>query len=173
MPYLGCRRDEAIQGGPSLKLEDYLAGAPFAVPTADVKAGTDPAFPVPGDLAACSAAERAGGPATVPASEGGGAGGSQGTPVGCVDRRKFTFRIHQPKTGRIVRAVAYVNGKRKASKRGRRVTRITIKKLPLRTFTVKIVATAADRQQTVSVRRYRGCRKGRPQTTVRPPRGER
>jgi hypothetical protein len=166
MPYLGCRRDETIQGGPSLRLDQYLADAPIDVTDAQIQAGTDAAFPLPGPLSACSAAERAGGPATVPASEGGGS-----SPAGCVDRRKFAFRIHQPRKGRIVRAVAYVNGKRKATKRARRVTRIVVKRLPQKNFTVKIIATAANGQRTVSLRRYRGCRKGRPSTTVRPPRG--
>jgi predicted acyl esterase len=166
MPYLSCRREETIQGDPSMKLEDYLKNAPFTVDAARVTAGTDPAFPVPGALAAgCTAAERAGGPATVSASQGGGS-----TPAGCIDRRKFAFRIHQPRKSRIVRAVAYVNGKRKARARGKRVTRIVVRQLPQKDFTVKIVATAANGQQTVSVRRYRGCRKGRPSTTVRPPR---
>jgi hypothetical protein len=172
MPYLICARTDTIQGASNPKLEGYLQDAPFAVTDAQVKAGTDPAFPVPGPLeGACTAAERAGGPVAVPAAEGGGAGGSQGTPAGCVDRRKFAFRIHQPKKGRIVRAVAYVNGKRKASARGRRITRIAITKLPQGVFVVKIVATARDGGRTISVRRYRGCRKGRPQTTTRPPRG--
>ena len=47
---------------------------------------------------------------------------------------------------------------------------MTIKRLPKKTFTVKIVATASNKRQTVSVRRYRGCKKGRPSTTVRDPR---
>ncbi|MEA2143495.1 MAG: uncharacterized protein QOI64_1925 [Solirubrobacteraceae bacterium] len=173
MPYLGCRRDQTIQGGQSIKLENYLKTAPFTVDAATIREGTDPAFPLPGAAAECSAAELAGGPATVPASEGGGAGGSQGSPAGCVDRRKFKFRIHQPTRGRIVKAVAYVNGKRKASKKGRRITSITVKKLPQQVFTVKIVATASNGARTISVRRYRGCKKGRPSTTVRPPRGHR
>jgi hypothetical protein len=170
MPYLTCERTATIQGTSNPKLEAYLANTPFSVPDATVKAATSAAFPLPGDLTKrCSASELAGGPATVPASEGGGT-----TPAGCIDRRKFTFRIHQPRKSRIVRAVAYVNGKRKASKRakrGKRVTGITVKRLPQKNFTVKIVATAANGQKTVSVRRYRGCKKGRPSTTVRPPRG--
>jgi hypothetical protein len=130
-----------------------------------VRENTDPAFPLPGEMVPCSAAERAGG--AVPVRGG-------GTPAGCVDRRKFTFRIHQPRRGRIVKAVAYINRKRRATKKakGRRgkVTRITVRRLPRLFFTVKIVATHSTKKQTVSVRRYRGCRKGRPQTTVRDPR---
>jgi hypothetical protein len=91
-------------------------------------------------------------------------------PRGCVDRRKFSFRIHQPRRGRIVRVVAYVNGRRAKAKRGRRVTRFTLRRLPKGRFTVRIVALSSRGQRTISVRRYRGCKKGKPRTHVRPPR---
>ena len=168
IPYLGCSRPDRIQGDAAVKLEDYLKDAPFPVDAATIKAATDDGFPMPGALRACSAAERAGGPASVQG------GATQGTPAGCVDTRKFAFRIHQPRRGRIVKAVAYVNGKRKASakaRRGKRVTRISVKKLPKnRVFTLKVVATHNDGRQTISVRRYRGCKKSRPRTRVREPR---
>jgi alpha-glucosidase (family GH31 glycosyl hydrolase) len=91
-------------------------------------------------------------------------------PHGCVDRRKFSFRIHQPSAGgRIVRVTAYVNGRRARVKRGRRVTRITLRRLPKGRFTVRIVALSSRGRRTVSVRRYRGCRKGKPHTVVRGP----
>jgi hypothetical protein len=99
----------------------------------------------------------------VPGNQGGQSGGLDN---GCVDRRKFTFRIHQPKKDRITKVVAYVNGKRNASKKGKRVTSIAVKKLPQSTFTVKIVATSAKGKRTVSVRRYKGCKKGHPTTHV-------
>jgi hypothetical protein len=174
VPYLGCRRPDRIQGDPSVKLENYKRDAPITVTAATVRDGTDPAFPQPEPLRTCTAAELAGGPASVPFAQGGGDGGRQGTPAGCVDTRKFAFRIHQPKRGRIVKAVAYVNGKRKATakaKRGKRVTRISVKRLPKnRVFTLKIIATANNGRQTISVRKYRGCKKSRPRTSVRDPR---
>ncbi|MEA2451248.1 MAG: hypothetical protein QOG63_3180, partial [Thermoleophilaceae bacterium] len=49
------------------------------------------------------------------------------------------------------------------------VTQVTLKRLPKRTFTVKIVARASNGQRTISVRRYRGCKKGRPTTVIKPP----
>jgi len=52
-------------------------------------------------------------------------------------------------------------------KRGRRVTRITLRRLPKGRFTVRIVALSSRGRRTISVRRYRGCRKGKPHTTVR------
>jgi hypothetical protein len=174
LPYLSCARADAIQGDSAVKLDDYKESAPFEVPAETITAGESKTFPLPAPLTqGCSKEELAGGAANVPAAQGGGGGGSSGTPAGCVDRRKFAFRIHQPKRDRIVKAVAYVNGKRKASakaKRGRRVTRISIKKLPQRTFTVKIIATSAKGKRTISVRRYKGCKKGRPSTTVQNPR---
>jgi hypothetical protein len=104
--------------------------------------------------------------------------GPGGKPLGdppksksCVDRRKFTFRIHQPRRGRVVSAVAYVNGKRVKRVRGRRVTRLTLKRLPQGAFTVRIVATTSRGSKTVSTRRYRGCKKGKPRTRVQGPRG--
>jgi predicted acyl esterase len=93
-------------------------------------------------------------------------------PVQCADRRKFTFRIHQPKKGRVVRVRAYVNGKLSKSVKGRRVTRLTLRRLPRGVFTVKIVAVTDKRSRTISVRRYKGCKKSRPRTHVhRHPRG--
>jgi hypothetical protein len=154
VPYLSCQRKERIQGDMAVKLESYLRNAPFEVDSDTIKANTDEGFPVPSALRTCPKAEAAGGPAP-----------------GCVDTRKFAFRIHQPKRGRIVRAVAYVNGKRKASAKARgrrgRVTRISVKRLPVnRVFTVKIVAVHNNGRKTVSVRKYRGCKKGRPTTVV-------
>jgi alpha-glucosidase (family GH31 glycosyl hydrolase) len=84
----------------------------------------------------------------------------------CVDRRKFAFRIHQPRRGRIVRVDVYVSGKRKKVVHGRRVTRVALKRLPQGRFTVRIVARSSSGRRTVSVRRYRGCRKGKPRTHV-------
>ena len=159
MPYLACERRDTIEGKSNPKLEAYLEDTPFELDQEQIREATDPAFPLPGELARCAPAEVAG--TTPPASS-------------CLDRRKFTFRIHQPKRGRIVKAVAYVNRKRaaqkKATRRNRKVTRITVRRLPQGVFTLKIVATHSSKKRTVSVRRYRGCRKGRPSTTVRPPR---
>ena len=172
MPYLSCDRSDKIQGGQSVKLEDYLKSAPFPVDANTVRAGTSSAFPVPESLRGCGAAERAGGTGAVSASD-----GTAGTPgsgsSSCVDSRKFTFRIHQPRHGRIVRAVAYVNGRRKSvakARGGKRVARIAVSRLPVdRVFTLRIVATAANGKQTISVRKYRGCKKGRPKTKVKNP----
>jgi hypothetical protein len=88
----------------------------------------------------------------------------------CVDRRRFIFKIHQPHGGgRVVKVDAFVNGKRVLHKSGHRITRITLKRLPKRTFRVRIVATTNKGSRTISVRTYRGCKKGKPHTHVVPP----
>jgi predicted acyl esterase len=154
LPYLGCRRTDTIQGDPSVRLEDYMKNAPFAVDPATISDNTVSSFPVPGPAATCSKAELA-----------------TGAPAAgkCVDRRKFKFRVHQPKHGRIVRVTAFVNGKKRAVKRGKRVTSFVLNKLPKGVFTVKIVARAKSGQQTISVRKYRGCNKSRPHTHIKKP----
>jgi hypothetical protein len=100
-----------------------------------------------------------------PAPLAAGLKGSQPKPV-CVDRRKFTFRIHQPRRGRVVSVAAYVNGKRVLRVKKRRVTRVVLKRLPKGLFRVRIVATTNKGSRTISVRHYRGCRKGKPRTHV-------
>jgi hypothetical protein len=91
---------------------------------------------------------------------------TRSAPAACVDRRKFSFRIHQPRGGRVVTVVAFVNGKQVKRVTGKRVTRITLKRLPRGLFIVRIVATTDRGSRTVSVRTYRGCRKSRPTTHV-------
>jgi ABC-2 type transport system ATP-binding protein len=88
-------------------------------------------------------------------------------PAGCVDTRKFTFRIHQNRK-RVVRVRAYVNGKLVKTVRGRRVQAVRLKRLPEGLFRVKIVAVTATKQRVTSVRTYRGCKKGKPSTTIDP-----
>ena len=88
-------------------------------------------------------------------------------PSRCVDRRKFSFRIHQHRK-RVVRVRVYVNGKLRKTVRGRRVTRVRVTRLPQGLFRVKIVARTANGQRVTSVRTYRGCTKGKPRTSIRP-----
>jgi ABC-2 type transport system ATP-binding protein len=89
-------------------------------------------------------------------------------PRACVDRRKFSFKIHQHRK-RIVRVKVFVNGKRVKTVRGHRVKHVSIKRLPKGLFRVRIVALASNGQRTISVRTYRGCEKGKPHTRVRKP----
>jgi hypothetical protein len=85
----------------------------------------------------------------------------------CVRRDRFTFRIHQPRRGRIVRVDAYIDGRRVKRVRGHRVRRLTLRRPAGKDdFRVVIVAWAANRQRTVSVRRFQRCGKTRPFTRV-------
>jgi hypothetical protein len=90
----------------------------------------------------------------------------EGSSGGCTDLRKFTFRIHQPRRGRVTTVLVYVNGKLAKRVHRHRVTRVSLKPRRRGTFAVKIVAITNTGSRTVSVRRYRGCKKGRPHTHV-------
>src|SRR5205823_11321091 len=49
----------------------------------------------------------------------------------CVDRRRFRFRLRQPRGGRIVSVAVYVNGRRVIKRRGHRIGAVTLGRLPL------------------------------------------
>jgi hypothetical protein len=115
------------------------------------------------DSGPCLTAKNAGRTASGP-----GGGGKAPRPP-CVDRRRFTFRVHHAKHTRIVKVDIYVNGKRKVHRTGRNITKVTLKRLPKRTFVVKVVSTQNNGSQHISVRTYRGCHKSRPHTTTRHP----
>jgi hypothetical protein len=85
-------------------------------------------------------------------------------PARCVDRRKFSFRLHHGPRTRVVRVVVFVNGKRVLVRRGRNIRRVTLRRLPRRRFKVRIVSTHSNGSRLVSTRVYRGCKKGRPTT---------
>jgi hypothetical protein len=114
------------------------------------------------------------GPATVTFSDGrtlqlAGAGTHKGT-LGapgkgkCSASRSVRFKLHHSRGARIVRVVAYVNGKRRLVRRGRDVKSIVLKRLPRKRFVVTIVATRKGGGQLVSTRTFNGCRKSRPRT---------
>jgi len=83
---------------------------------------------------------------------------------GCVDHRRFRFRLRQPRGGRIVSVAVYVNGRRVIRRRAHRIGAVTLRRLPLGVFEVKLVARASFGRRIVSTRTYRGCRKSRPRT---------
>jgi hypothetical protein len=86
---------------------------------------------------------------------------------GCVDRRRFSFRLHHARHARVVRVAVYVNGKLKLRRRGRSIRRVRLRRLPRGRFRVRIVATQSSGSKLISTRTYRGCRKGRPHTRAR------
>jgi hypothetical protein len=157
LPFLANLRAETIQGDPGVQLKPYLETHIATAPADAVAAATDFALP----------------PAQKDVSKGSVYSGGYTEPVGgnaiplpsnrhCKDTRKFAFRLHQPRGARIVRVTAYVNGRRVKRLHGRRITHITLKRLPLGIFRVKIVSVTSRGSRIVSVRTYRGCHKGRP-----------
>jgi hypothetical protein len=93
--------------------------------------------------------------------------GSTGLPAPtrrCVDTRKFSFRLHHARSQRVVRVEVFVNGRRVLRKRGHSLGRVTLRRLPRGTFTVKVVAKQSSGSSLVSTRTYRGCKKSRPRT---------
>jgi hypothetical protein len=80
----------------------------------------------------------------------------------CVDRRRFSFRLHHPSRERVVRAVAYVNGRVTKRVRGHNLQRLSLRRLPRGDFVVKIRTTTTTGAVATSERRYRGCSKTRP-----------
>ena len=85
----------------------------------------------------------------------------------CTDTRRFVFRLHRDRGSRVVRVVVYVNGKRRLTRRGRSLRRISIKPLPRGRHVVRIVSTQSNGYERVSRRVYTDCTKGKPRTVRR------
>jgi predicted acyl esterase len=145
--YLGCRRPATIQGDPSVKLEDYLESAPFEVDAQTVADNTRTDFDLPPEQGVCTAREIARG----------GPGGKR-----CLDRRKFRFKLHHLRGQRVTSVRVYVNRRLVVKRRGRNLRFVSIKKLPLGLFKVRIVKRTNDGHRTITTRYYKGCRKTRP-----------
>jgi uncharacterized repeat protein (TIGR01451 family) len=84
----------------------------------------------------------------------------------CIDTRKFKFILHKAPKARIVDAVVYINGVKRAHKRGFNLKSITVTRLPQGLFRVKIVSLQSTGSSLTSKRTYNGCIKGRPHTTA-------
>ncbi|MEA2458562.1 MAG: hypothetical protein QOC95_1534, partial [Thermoleophilaceae bacterium] len=82
----------------------------------------------------------------------------------CVDRRRFSFKLHHARRARVVAVEVFVNGKRKLRRHAHDIKRVTLKRLPKKRFKVKIVATQSGGSKLISTRTYRGCKKSRPKT---------
>ena len=76
----------------------------------------------------------------------------------CVSRRNFRIRLKQPKGFTLKSATVSVDGRRVATRSGRRVTApVDLRGLPKGRFTVKIAVTLTDGRKVTSSRRYRTC----------------
>jgi hypothetical protein len=84
-------------------------------------------------------------------------------PRACVRRTRVAFRLHRVPGSRIVRVVAFVNGRRRLVRTGHDVRRILLTGLPRKgRLRVRIVATHSSGARIESTRTWHGCRKGRP-----------
>ena len=103
-------------------------------------------------------------PATPPVT--GPAGNPLGLPPNrhCVDRRKFSFKLHHARGHPVVEVDIFINHKFVRAVTGRNIRRLTLRRLPLGRFLVRLVATQDSGAQLISQRRYRGCKKSRPTT---------
>ena len=83
-------------------------------------------------------------------------------PAPCLRAPTITFTLHRVKGTRVVRAVAYVNGKRRVTRSGRDLRRLVVRGLK-RTgrLAVRVVATHNTGARVVSTRTWDGCRKGK------------
>jgi hypothetical protein len=85
----------------------------------------------------------------------------------CIDRRKFSFKLHHAPRARVIRVQIYINGKLELVRRGRSIKRITLSRLPQGTFTVEITATQSTGSKIISTRIYEGCSKTAPTIRAR------
>jgi hypothetical protein len=163
LPVLANRRAETIQGDPGVQLKPYLDTHIATAPADAVSSATDFTLPPALKENAPEGSAYSGG-----FTEAVGGGAVKPPPVKgrCKDVRKFAFRVHQPRHGRIVRVTVYVNGKRVKRVHRRRITHVTLKRRARGVFKVKIVAVSSRGTRIVSTRTYRGCKKGRPNTHV-------
>ena len=157
LPFLANRRAQTIQGDPGVQLKPYLETHIATAPADAVGSASD--YTLPPALKDAPKDSAFSGGFTEPVGGGAPAKPPKGS---CKDVRKFGFRLNQPRRGRIVRVTVYVNGRRVKRVHGHRVTHVTIGRLPRGVFKVKIVAITSRGSRIVSVRTYRGCRKGRP-----------
>jgi hypothetical protein len=81
----------------------------------------------------------------------------------CLRPSRLSFKLHRFRSARIVRVVAYVNGKRRLRRSGKDIKRVTLKGLQ-RTgkLRIRIVATHSSGSKLVSTRTWNGCDKGKP-----------
>jgi hypothetical protein len=84
--------------------------------------------------------------------------GPRATTRACASRRSFVIRIQRPRLVRLVSAQVFVDDRRVAVRRGRRLTaRVDLRGLPGGRFTVTVKARTAHGRTITAKRRYRTC----------------
>lgn len=77
--------------------------------------------------------------------------------AGCVDTRRFSYRLHGLPGQRTVRVLVYVGRRRARELRGRSLRRVVLHSLPAGDFTLRIVAYTSRGDRVISARHYSGC----------------
>jgi hypothetical protein len=77
---------------------------------------------------------------------------------GCPARRRLVFHVSGARRGRVVRVVAYVDGKRVKSVRARRISRVILRSPARSRFAVRLVAYMSTNRRFTTTYRYRACR---------------
>ncbi len=87
-----------------------------------------------------------------------GAGGRGGAGGACIAANRLAFVIRRVPHGRVVRAVAYANGRRVARRRGRSLKRIVFARPRAQVVKVKIITTNNKGGSVVTRRTFFGCK---------------
>jgi hypothetical protein len=95
------------------------------------------------------------------ASAPGAATPAAGTTPRCAPSARLVFRINRVPGGRVVRAVAYVNGRRVLTRRGRNVRRIAFARPAGPRLRIRIVTVNNRGGRVVTLRTFRGCTRTR------------
>jgi hypothetical protein len=75
----------------------------------------------------------------------------------CINTSRLTVRVPEPAGSPVVLVTAYVNGRRSTVVRGRRVTQVTLTRLPHGRFTVTLGIRDASGTRATSSQSFRGC----------------
>jgi hypothetical protein len=79
-------------------------------------------------------------------------------PAKCVKNRRLTVRLQRPAGSRLVSARAFAGKKRVARRTGHDVKRLKLRRLPRKSFGLRVVAKLASGESVTGSRRYRPCR---------------
>jgi hypothetical protein len=87
-----------------------------------------------------------------------------GASATCTATRPLRFHLHAARRERIVAASAYVDRRRVAHRRGRRLRTLSIGRVRAGNHVIKVFTRASDGVRRLSVRRVHGCEVGPPHT---------
>src|SRR3954451_24056020 len=130
-----------VAAGAEVTRSHYKTFSPTGAPAPPPNAPTDPAVSGP-----------AGNPLGLPRVR------------GCVDRRKFKFNLHHAPGPKVIEVDIFINNKFTRVVAGPNIKKLTLKKLPIGRFKVRLVATQDSGSQLISQRKYVGCKKSKPKT---------